>query len=1132
MFIDKSDALADAEAIGASGSRIQLLPLIIRNLPNVLRLACLLSPDRGILHVDQDGNERRQTNVDLYDSARRVLAGLRAKGLRPGDPVVLQVDDSPAFLAAFWGAVLGGFVAVPLPIPGGFPVSEGMERITRVMGVLENACIVTDQPQGAYEGLGQTLTADVLELLDSAPARKTHRPRVNDTAILLFSSGSTGDPKGVMLTHKNILHALEAGSMAGSDVPAGDMRTVMLGYFFHVLKRKLFRRNTPGPYARSAAWLSRSAFGRFLARTRPGKYLMDTLLIQSGNRISVNLDLTWDDIIFANWMPYSHVVGLIALHVGPTMIGFEQVSVTARTFIEKPAFFLKLIDKYRVSYFGCSNFAVQWLTTQVPDEEIQGIDLSCVKAMSNVAEPVSPVVTRNFFDKFARFGFAPRAMCPAYGMSEATADITFPHLFEETRFHRVDRDALFKEKVIVPAASEEEGIEITELGAPVQGMHVRIVDDNDTLLKENRVGHVQIRGKAVVKGYYNNPSANQGLFSGSWLRTGDMGFMTGGRLVLTGRQKDIIFVHGQNLYANDIEEQIQRLPAMALKEFAVSGFNDQDSDTEKVALFVNTKEPREALSTLLSGINSHLVSRIGIQVDLLVPVNHIPRTPTSKIKRFKLRQGLEEKEFKEAVTAGEAANFVEAGQRDEGELTRTEKDLIEIFQEVTEQEGIGRHDNFFNLGGNSLKATKLVSRIREAFGVEVPVKAVFEHQSVMALAEAVSLLGEADTEKFPPIVPVVQKDACDLSHAQQRLWILDKMIPDSPFYNISGAVLLEHMELDETLLKAAFQKVVDRHDTLRTTFALQEDKPVQKIAKKLDVDVPIIDISGEADKEERLRQIIEQEKIIAFDLEKGPLYRATVIRLSASRHAFVIVMHHIISDGWSIGVLVKDAVSSYMAQLNNAALPDLPVQYKDFAVWQNTLLESPALKDQEAYWTQKLAGELPVLHLPVDHPRPPVQTQKGATRRTGLSRELTRGLRDLARAHGVTLFILTEALFKVLLQKLSGQEDIIIGAPIAGRNRREIEPLVGFFVNVLPVRSDLSGDPGFLEFLEREKATALEAIANQDYPFDGLVELLNPVRDLSRSPVFDVVYEFLEIILRPVCRNRCARDQDHGYHGR
>ncbi len=1102
----------DAIAKGAVGLKNQRIYKSIKHLPNILKLACILSKDKGILHVDENGNEQMQTNTELFHSAKCILSGLRAKGLKPGDQVILQVDHQPSFLTAFWGTILGGFVAVPLPLPWGYPVSEGMDRITKVCNVLDNYCILTDQKKERYKDLGSETTIDLHELQKFSPDKKIHKPKPDDTAIILFSSGSTGDPKGVILTHKNILHALESGLVAGSDVPKGDIRS-NIGYSLLILRRLLFKNKGPKLISRSIIWLSQSPFSKHLNKTKTGKYLLDTLLILNGNKVSVNLELTWDDIIMANWMPYSHVVGLIGLHLGPTLTGFTQVALSPKTFIENPTLFIKLIHRYRISFLGCPNFAIQWLTTQVADEDIEGVDLSCIVALNNTAEPISPDVTRKFIEKFSKYGFSSKAMCPAYGMSEATAEIVFPHLSEEPRFHEVDRETFVMHKIIIPSSSKRKTVEFTELGAPVQAMEIRIVDDNDVLLRENMVGHVQIKGHAIISGYYKNQEANNNMFCNGWLKTGDMGFLITGKLVLTGRQKDIVFVHGQNLYANDIENQIAKVPGMEYKEFAVSSIKHYDSDSEKVVLFINTSESMEAMTALLSRINSSLIASMGIKLDFLVPLDEFPRTPTAKIKRFKLKEQFENNKFKDIITAGDATAFNEANREAEDRnLTQTEKHLIKIWKDVTEKDSISKFDNFFDLGGNSLKATKVISRIREELKLEIPIKTIFEYQTIIALAAAIETMNvSAGTSVFPPIEPLENdKEYYDVSHAQKRLWYLDQVVPDSAFYNIPGAVMVKTMEFDYNILKKAFKAVIERHESLRTTFHTIDNKPVQVIAETMEQDIPIIDLSSDDDQDKKLVRIIENEKFKSFNLKTGPLFRTKLVKLSKTKHAFIIIMHHIISDGWSMGLLFHEAMQNYLAFItgNPSPFPELTIQYKDFSLWQNAVIKSKEMETQKNFWKETLSGDLPILNLPIDRPRPVMQTQNGGTRRLNIDKKLSDSLKKIAKKLDVTPFMLTLAVLKILLHKLTGQEDIIVGSPIAGRNNKEIEPLVGFFVNMLPLRSKLTGNPKFTDLLDNIKQTSLSAYTNQDYPFDKLVELINPTRDMSRSPIFDVVFEY------------------------
>ncbi|MCD6571341.1 MAG: amino acid adenylation domain-containing protein [Deltaproteobacteria bacterium] len=1118
--IDVTGLLKSLPLAIAEGDKHLFLAPAIRCLPNVLRIATILSPNSGILHVGEQGEEELQTYSDLLHSAECVLGGLRSKGLSPGTKVILQIENSKRFLSGFWGVVLGGFITVPLPLPESFPVSEGMERISKVCGVLDKFCIITDLSQERYKTLGNVNIFDIRELLEHGPDRRYYRPKPDDIAYIQFSSGSTGDPKGVILTHRNLLSTIDASARGVFDIRGNDFRSA-LGFVTHVFRRKIKTTKDLGPFGKAISTLAESSLGNLINKSKVGKDVLDTLLIMTGNRISAHMDFRLDDIRIVNWMPYSHDMGLIGFHIAPTLGGFDQVKLEPKTFIQDPALFLRLIDRYRASHVPCPNFGLQWLTTQVRDEDIEGIDLSCIKELVNGSEPISPVVTRAFIDKFKKYGFDERAMFMVYGMAEASLQVTAPPVFEEPVYHRVDKDIFARKQVILPVSSEEDSFELTDVGFPVAGMKIRVVDDKDNVVHENMIGHIQIQGPSVVQGYYNNPEANKNLFCDGWLRTGDLGFIRNDRLVITGRHKDIIFVNGQNFYAHDVEGHIQRIPGMAFKELAICGTRDYSADSEKVILFVKSSDSRDALVSMLSRINKGLVAGTGIKIDQVVSVSDVPRTPSGKIKRYKLREQFEKGEFSDVITIDDVPLEVQREHKEQKRPpTDEEKRILLIWREVLGTDKIGIGDNFFDLGGNSLRATKVISRINEEIGIELPLRTIFENQTIETLVQAIEAYKvSTEKEEYQPIEPLPKQEYYEVSHAQKRLWFLDKIVPGSPFYNIHGAVMLEGAAIDLEILRKALQLVADRHETLRTRFTTIDERPVQVIADSLDLDFPVVDISDLSlkDQDLRIREIIDEEALKPFDLEKGPLFRTKIIRLSETRHAFVICMHHIIADGWSMGILVQEAVSNYIALVEGKPSPfhKLTIQYKDFAHWQNEILLSDAIKAQKAYWLDNLKGELPVLNLPIDHPRPKVQTQNGVTQRINIDLELRDRLRDLARGQNVTLFMLLLAAFKVLLYKLTGQDDIIVGSPIAGRNHKEIEPLIGFFVNVLPMRSDFSGNPKFTDFLQQVKQTALGAYANQDYPFDKLVEVLNPARDISRSPVFDVTFEVREASADP-----------------
>lgn len=738
---------------GTAGGKFQVMPLFVRTLPNVIKLTSVIFPDKGIINIDPDESANTQTYAELYHSAKCVLGGLKSKGVSPGDEVVLQVENSSAFLSSFWGAILGGFIPVPLPTPEEGSMTESGERLAKVFGILKHPCIITDRDPEEFKGLDNSNVFEFSDLRwNFPPFKKIHSPKPDDTALLMFSSGATGDPKGVILTHKNLLSALELGAMHFADVPENDFRTVMLGFNSNVVRRKLFKNNNNNQTRKTEKKHSDSFVGNILNSTKPGKYILDSFLMIKGDKVSANLDMGFDDIILGNWMPYSHVIGIIMFHLGPLINGMNQVTIKPRLFIENPALFLRLIHRYRISYIPLPNFAIKWLTTQITEDDMKGIDLSCIRMIGNGSEPVSVSAARKFIDKFVKYGLDPKAMCFGYGMTETASGITASELSELPVFHRVEKDAFFRENKIIPATSKEGSIDLPDLGAPCQGLSIRIVDDNDNILNEKNVGHIQLSGPTVTKGYYNNPPANEDLFCDGWLRTGDMGFLIGGRLVITGRLKDIIFVNGQNIYLNDIEDSISQIPGLSVLDLATVGYKNPDEDSESVLLFVRTDEPEEALCVMLSHINKALLKAIGIKIDILVPVREIPRTHTAKIKRFELLEQFKSNAFKNQVTADDAALMDESLNTDQvSELTETEVRLIEIWKEVIDVDQIGKFENFFNLGGDSLKAAKLAARICEEFSINLSVQVIFEHQTLKTLSMAIdSLKTSGVPEKFSP----------------------------------------------------------------------------------------------------------------------------------------------------------------------------------------------------------------------------------------------------------------------------------------------------------------------------------------------------------------------------------------------
>ncbi|HVR96411.1 MAG TPA: amino acid adenylation domain-containing protein, partial [Thermoanaerobaculia bacterium] len=477
-------------------------------------------------------------------------------------------------------------------------------------------------------------------------------------------------------------------------------------------------------------------------------------------------------------------------------------------------------------------------------------------------------------------------------------------------------------------------------------------------------------------------------------------------------------------------------------------------------------------------------------VPAVVVLDALPRTPSGKLDR----RALPDPE----ADRGDEAGFVPPG-------TVEERALAGMWSELLGVGRVGAHDNFFALGGHSLLATQVVSRIRHTFAVELELRHVFEEPTLAGLAGRLrGVLAEAGRLALPPIEPVSRAGHLPLSFGQQRLWFLDRMEPGRPGYLMAGAFRLTGA-LDVPALENALTGIVRRHEALRTTFHAEGGEPFQAVNPPGSVPLPVVDLSGLSEAAAEARRLSKEEAARPFDLERDLMLRATLLRLGPAEHAVLITLHHIASDGWSIDVLVRELAALYTG---GETLPELPVQYGDYAVWQRRFLDGPVLEGQLAAWRRRLAGTPAALDLPTDRPRPPVRTTRAGRRSFVVPLHLEERLRVLATREGTTLYVLLLSAFAALLSRSSHQEDLTVGTPVAGRRQAEVEGLIGFFVNTLVMRADLAGDPGFLALLARTHATALDAFAHQDLPFERLVEELRPERSLARTQLFQVMFAF------------------------
>lgn len=573
-----------------------------------------------------------------------------------------------------------------------------------------------------------------------------------------------------------------------------------------------------------------------------------------------------------------------------------------------------------------------------------------------------------------------------------------------------------------------------------------------------------------------------------------------GDIEFIGRTDEQVKYHGYRVELNEIRSALNKHPRV--KESVIVKKRNRKGEEVLIGYYVSRQEisAGQLRTWLAESVIEETIPTI------FVHLKKLPLTMNGKVNY----EGLPSVE--EAIEK-QRKSYV-------GASTEAEKKVAAIWGEVLGVEEVGIYDNFFDLGGHSLIGTRVISRLRETFKVEIPLQTLFEHPTLVDLAEQVDIaLSKAQIRQIPPIIPVPRDIELPLSFAQHRLWFLNQLEPDIAFYNVASSARLAG-PLKVRALCDAFNEMVNRHEVLRTTFAVINGQPLQIIAPFTPIDMEAIDLSplSEDDAQNRAYQIAAEEAQKPFDLAQGPLLRTKLLRLAEYDHVMSITMHHIVADGWSLGIFIRELAELYrsFATGDDCQLESLPIQYADFACWQRKWLKGTVLENQLSYWKQQLAGAPAFLDLPTDRPRPSFQSYHGATLVFSLPKALAKSLKSVSQQEGTTLFMTLLAGYYSMLHYYAKQEDIVVGTDVANRSSLETEKLIGFFVNMLALRVNLSGDPTFRELLERVRKVTLGAYANQDLPFDKLVEELKAERDLSRTPLFQTVLVFQNLPSEPI----------------
>ncbi|MDF0665454.1 MAG: amino acid adenylation domain-containing protein [Nitrospira sp.] len=1053
----------------------KLPPRAIHSLPDLFELRCRQEPDRLAYALIRDNLEiESQLTYGQLERRVRSLAGHLARAVSPGTKALLLYPQGLEAVCAFWACVCAGVVPVPAPAPDPVRQKHSLPRLRSIIEDAQASLVLTtsgiqtlSSELSIAKGVGQIQWVTTDQPNDEVDSIELPCPPSTALAYLQYTSGSTAAPRGVMIRHGNVLAHCKALSLAGE----------------------------VSDNSRSLCWL-----------------------------------------------PYFHDYGLLHGIIAPFYAGIPAYLMSPITFLRRPLRWLEAVARFAITHSGGPNFSYEACLRTVRQQEGWQGDLSKWMVASCGAEPIHPDTVEQFIAIFGSRGFRSKAFAPGYGLAEATLLVTMKRAGAEPSFLHVDADSLADSIVKESPASQQRTRTLVGCGEPLEETHIRIV--NPTTHREcppDLVGEVWLAGAGVGSGYWDKPEETDTTFNatiagsgeGPYLRTGDLGFLHCGELFLTGRLKDLIIVRGRNYYPQDLEWSAQQAHP-GLRHGGGAAFSVEGETGELVVLVheIEKQLPESNLREVVSCIRRALADEYELEIHrvVLVKSGTIPRTSSGKIQRGACRAAFESGRL--AVVMASTLDLAPESETDgapnETPQTPVEKRLADIWQEVLGGQHPHRHANFFALGGNSLLAAQVVARILDIFHVELPLSVLFECPTLSALAarigqpstslNASDRAGEGDgysnvdggTGSSPVPLPSAspREGRIPLSPSQQRLWFLEQVRPGSAINHISMEVRLRGA-VNPEVLERSVQEIARRHEILRTRFGSERGEGFAEVSSEAIVTIRRQDFQtlDPLEQEMQVRQFLRAERSRPFDLRQGPLFRVTLLALEPTVNVLALTVHRLVADGWSLRIFWKELALLWEAggDVQGARLPTLTVQYADYADWQRARLDHGLREVHRAYWVRQLSGARSPAELPADRQRPRVRTFEGGLRSRSLSPKLSADLDLFCQQQNVTTFMVLYAVFATWLRRYTQESDIVIGSIVAGRRRREIEDMMGYCVNTVALRSELSNGMTGQELLKQVRRVVVDAYDHQDLPFEEVIEALSLHRERQLSPLFNVM---------------------------
>lgn len=1037
----------------------------IHNLASFFQWRCRRNPNDLAYAFVRDTLDV-ESHVTFGELERTVssLADYLAREAPPGTRALLLYPQGLDVVYAFWACACAGLVPVPVPAPD--PIRR-KHSLRRLRTIIEDARVFLVLTTSGLEDVASELSIarETSQLRwiatdhhDDA-ADSVEWPQSTDTSLayLQYTSGSTGTPRGVMVSHGNVLAHCKALSLAGNITDS----------------------------SRSLCWL-----------------------------------------------PYFHDYGLLHGIIAPFYVGIPAYLMSPITFLRRPLRWLEAVARFGITHSGGPNFSYDACLRAARQQPDWQADLSSWKVASCGAEPIHTDTVKRFIETFGPRGFKSTSFAPAYGLAEATLLVTMKRSRVEPTFLTVETEALASSIVKVSDVVSENGARtLVGCGEPLEETHVRIVNPvTRAECPSDVVGEVWLAGTGIGAGYWGKPEETDATFKaalagsgeGPYLRTGDLGFIHRGELFLTGRLKDLIIVRGRNYYPHDLEWSAQQAHP-GLRRGYGAAFSIEDKTGERVALVheIEKQMSESDLAEMVGCIRRALADEYELEIHTVVLIKSgtIPRTSSGKIQRGVCKAAFEAGQLAVvgSSTLESDQNADTDGVSSEGPQSSIETRLADIWQEVFGGPLPHRHASFFSLGGNSLLAAQVVARILDVFHVELPLSVLFEYPTLSALATRIDELSMSPDDAEGgragiPLIPLrstsTREGRIPLSPSQQRLWFLEQVHPGSAINHISMAVRIRG-PVNPEILKQSVREIARRHEILRTRFGSERGEGFAEVSGEAIVTIRRQDFQAldPAEQDIQVRQLLRVDRSQPFDLRQGPLFRVALLSFQHNVHILALTFHRLVADGWSLRIFWRELALLWGAggDVQKAFLPTLTVQYADYADWQRTRLDQGLREVHQAYWIRQLSGAPPPAELPIDRQRPRARTFEGGVRSRSLSPELSASLDHFCQCRNLTTFMVLYAVFATWLHRYTQESDIVIGSIVAGRRRRELEDVMGYCVNTVALRSEVSDGLTGQELLKQIRRVVVQAYDHQELPFEEVIEALSLQRERSLSPLFNVM---------------------------